>query len=48
MIFDPSLISFDMNETVVEGMDIVKKIEGEGSQTGRTKSKIEIASSGTL
>ncbi|GAA5935648.1 peptidylprolyl isomerase [Sporobolomyces koalae] len=33
---------------VTEGLDIVKKIEAEGSSTGRTKSKIEIAASGTL
>jgi hypothetical protein len=29
-------------------MDLVKKIEAEGSGTGRTKSKLEIAASGTV
>ncbi|GAA5958685.1 hypothetical protein JCM3765_006003 [Sporobolomyces pararoseus] len=33
---------------VTEGMDIVKKIEQEGSQTGKTKSDIKIAASGTV
>ncbi len=33
---------------VVEGMDIVKKIEAEGSGSGKTKSKLTIAASGTL
>ncbi|XP_053947633.1 uncharacterized protein LOC128856359 [Anastrepha ludens] len=33
---------------VVEGLDIVKKIEGFGSDSGKTKRKIEIADSGVL
>ncbi|GAA5873181.1 hypothetical protein JCM16303_006962 [Sporobolomyces ruberrimus] len=33
---------------VVEGMDLVKAIEAEGSGTGRTKSKLQIAASGTV
>ncbi|MGD9645046.1 MAG: peptidylprolyl isomerase [Pirellulales bacterium] len=33
---------------VVEGMDVVKKIEGLGSQSGRTKAKIVIADCGQL
>ncbi|MFD4661190.1 peptidylprolyl isomerase [Kitasatospora sp. NPDC058444] len=33
---------------VVEGMDLVKKIEGLGSQSGRTSAKISIAASGEV
>ncbi|MET9183600.1 peptidylprolyl isomerase [Kitasatospora aureofaciens] len=33
---------------VVEGMDIVKKIEGLGSQSGRTSAAIKIAKSGVV
>lgn len=33
---------------VVEGMDVVKKIEALGSQSGKTKTKIEIADCGEL
>ncbi|MEU5048989.1 peptidylprolyl isomerase [Streptomyces sp. NPDC021096] len=33
---------------VVEGMDIVKKIEGLGSQSGRTSASIKIAKSGVV
>ncbi|MFJ9447944.1 peptidylprolyl isomerase [Kitasatospora sp. NPDC101235] len=33
---------------VVEGMDLVKKIEGLGSQSGRTSAKITIAKSGVV
>lgn len=33
---------------VVEGMDLVKKIEGLGSQSGRTSAKITIAASGEV
>ncbi|WP_133914759.1 peptidylprolyl isomerase [Streptomyces sp. NBC_00582] len=33
---------------VVEGMDLVKKIEGLGSQSGRTSAKITISASGTV
>ncbi|MFE5582115.1 peptidylprolyl isomerase [Kitasatospora sp. NPDC056531] len=33
---------------VVEGMDLVKKIEGLGSQSGRTSAKITIAKSGEI
>ncbi|MEV6976735.1 peptidylprolyl isomerase [Kitasatospora sp. NPDC093806] len=33
---------------VVDGMDLVKKIEGLGSQSGRTKAKITIAKSGIV
>lgn len=34
--------------SVVEGMDVVKKIEGFGSDSGRTKAKIAIADCGEL
>jgi cyclophilin family peptidyl-prolyl cis-trans isomerase len=34
--------------TVVEGMEVVKKIESLGSESGRTKSKIVIADCGQL
>jgi cyclophilin family peptidyl-prolyl cis-trans isomerase len=33
---------------VVEGMDVVRKVESYGSQSGRTKAKIEIANCGEL
>ena len=33
---------------VIEGMDIVKTIEGQGSRTGSTRSKIKIAKSGVV
>ncbi|MFJ8112621.1 peptidylprolyl isomerase [Streptomyces sp. NPDC096132] len=33
---------------VVEGLDIVKTIEGLGSQSGRTSAKVTIAASGTV
>ena len=33
---------------VLEGMDVVKKIEGYGSQSGSTKAKVVISKSGTL
>jgi len=33
---------------VVEGLDVVKKMEGYGSQSGKTKAKIVIADSGEL
>lgn len=33
---------------VVDGMDLVKKIEGLGSQSGTPKAKITIAKSGTV
>jgi hypothetical protein len=33
---------------VVEGMDVVKTIEGVGSQSGATRSKVVIASCGQL
>ncbi|CEH17146.1 probable cpr1-cyclophilin (peptidylprolyl isomerase) [Ceraceosorus bombacis] len=33
---------------VVEGLDIVKAIEGQGSDSGKLKSKIQIAKSGTV
>ncbi|MFF4384951.1 peptidylprolyl isomerase [Kitasatospora sp. NPDC001547] len=33
---------------VVEGMDVVKKIEGLGSQSGRTSAKVTIAKSGVV
>ncbi|KAJ3715084.1 cyclophilin-like domain-containing protein [Lentinula raphanica] len=33
---------------VVEGMDVVKKIEGEGTQSGNPRSKITITESGTV
>ena len=31
---------------VVEGMDVVKQIEGQGSQSGRPKAEVEITKSG--
>lgn len=34
--------------TVVEGMDVVKKIEGYGSQSGKTQKKIVVADSGQM
>ncbi len=34
--------------SVVEGMDVVKKIEGLGSESGKTRAKIVIADSGEL
>merc|ERR1711966_177422 len=34
--------------SVTEGMDVVKTIEGYGSQSGRTKAKIVVADSGQL
>ena len=34
--------------SVVEGMDVVKAIEAVGSQSGATRSKVVIASSGQL
>jgi peptidyl-prolyl isomerase F (cyclophilin D) len=34
--------------SVVEGMDVVKKIEGVGSQSGRTRQKVVIADCGQL
>merc|ERR1719506_2748066 len=34
--------------SVVEGMDVVKKVEAEGSQEGKTKKKVVIADSGIL
>lgn len=34
--------------SVVEGMDVVKKMESYGSQSGKTSKKIEIAKSGQL
>jgi peptidylprolyl isomerase len=34
--------------TVVDGMDLVKKIEGLGSQSGTPKGKIVITKSGTV
>jgi peptidyl-prolyl isomerase F (cyclophilin D) len=34
--------------SVVEGMDVVKKIESVGSQSGRTRQKVEIADCGQL
>jgi len=34
--------------SVVEGMDVVKKIEGYGSQSGKTSAKVVIAKSGQL
>merc|ERR1719337_687116 len=34
--------------TVVEGMDVVKKIEGVGSQSGKTSKEVTIADSGQL
>lgn len=33
---------------VVEGMDVVKAIESQGSESGRPKAKVTIAASGTL
>jgi peptidylprolyl isomerase len=33
---------------VLEGMDLVKKIEAQGSQTGRTRLPIKIVKSGEL
>jgi cyclophilin family peptidyl-prolyl cis-trans isomerase len=33
---------------VVEGMDVVQKVEALGSQSGRTKAKIEITDCGEL
>jgi len=33
---------------VVEGMDVVKKMEGYGSQSGKTKAKIAVADCGEL
>ncbi len=33
---------------VVEGLDVVKKIEAEGSDSGRPKQKITITSSGVV
>lgn len=33
---------------VVEGMDVVKKMEAQGSQSGSTKSRIVIADCGQL
>lgn len=33
---------------VVEGMDVVKAVEGVGSQSGATRSKVMIAASGQL
>merc|ERR1712173_41782 len=34
--------------SVVEGMDVVKKIEGVGSQSGKTSQKVVIADCGQL
>ena len=34
--------------SVVEGMDVVKKIENVGTQSGRTKQKVEISDCGQL
>jgi len=34
--------------SVVEGLDVVKKIEAVGSQSGKTKAAVSIASSGQL
>ena len=34
--------------SVVEGMEIVKKVEGVGSQSGTTSAKVMVASSGQL
>ena len=34
--------------SVIEGMDVVKAIEGVGSQSGTTRAKVEIADSGQL
>ena len=33
---------------VIDGMDLVRKIEGMGSQSGKTQQKISIAESGEL
>jgi len=33
---------------VVEGMDVVKAVEGVGSQSGATKAKVVVAASGQL
>lgn len=33
---------------VVEGMDVVKTIEGVGSQSGQTKKQVVVANSGEL
>ena len=33
---------------VVEGMDVVKAIEAQGSESGRPKAKVTIAASGTM
>ena len=33
---------------VIEGMDIVYKVEGQGTGSGKTKAKIVIADSGEL
>jgi cyclophilin family peptidyl-prolyl cis-trans isomerase len=33
---------------VTKGMDIVRKMESMGSQSGQTRSKVEISSSGAL
>ena len=34
--------------SVVEGMDVVKRVEGFGTESGRTKAKIAIADCGEL
>lgn len=34
--------------SVVEGMDVVKKIEGVGSQSGKTSKEVKITASGQL
>lgn len=34
--------------TVIEGMDVVKKIEAHGTDTGETKRKIVVANCGEL
>merc|ERR1740138_1184217 len=34
--------------SVVEGMDVVKKVEGVGSQSGKTSAKVMVANSGQL
>jgi len=33
---------------VVDGMDVVKKVEGYGSQSGKTSAKIVVSDSGQL
>ena len=33
---------------VIEGMDIVKKLEGKGSSSGKLTAKLEISDSGEL